>query len=131
MTTWGNRGNGKLNPEGVEYETVLRVTVHARIIFNPSRVGIRHRSNPGFHPELFILYPCRVHCSCCKSVRKNITVLPSPFIKHCNEIDGGEVWEEGIHLIECSITVNGSLTINCYLSAAPAAGLFLDQSVME
>lgn len=46
-----------------------------------------------------------------KTLRKTITVQPSPFIKHCGTIEGAEVWEEGMHLIQCNVTVNGSLTI--------------------
>ncbi|MEN8230730.1 MAG: right-handed parallel beta-helix repeat-containing protein [Bacteroidota bacterium] len=45
-------------------------------------------------------------------IDKTLEVLPSPFIKHCDDIDGDEVWEEGMHLIRCNIDINGSLTIS-------------------
>ncbi|HEY0743337.1 MAG TPA: right-handed parallel beta-helix repeat-containing protein [Chryseosolibacter sp.] len=46
-----------------------------------------------------------------KTVAKTITVQPSPFIKHCDDIAGTETWEEGLHLVTCDIDVNGTLTI--------------------
>jgi PKD repeat protein len=46
-----------------------------------------------------------------KTIRKTVNVLASPFIKHCADITGTEVWEEGLHMITCDLDVNGSLTI--------------------
>ncbi|MEN8230678.1 MAG: right-handed parallel beta-helix repeat-containing protein [Bacteroidota bacterium] len=51
------------------------------------------------------------HPDSLKTIDKTIEVFPSPFIKHCDDIDGDEVWEEGMHLVRCNIDINGSLTI--------------------
>ena len=46
-----------------------------------------------------------------KTITKTVSVSPSPFIKHCDDIAGTEVWEEGLHMVTCDLDVNGSLTI--------------------
>lgn len=46
-----------------------------------------------------------------KTVVKSVTVQPSPFIKHCDDIAGDETWEEGLHMVTCDVDVNGTLTI--------------------
>lgn len=46
------------------------------------------------------------------TISKSITVEPSPFIKHSGLINSDEIWEEGLHLVQSTITINdGSLKI--------------------
>jgi parallel beta-helix repeat protein len=46
-----------------------------------------------------------------KTIDKTVNVQASPFIKHCADIDGAEIWEEGLHMVTCDLDINGSLTI--------------------
>lgn len=56
-----------------------------------------------------------------KSVVKTIEVYTSPFVEHCESIEGNETWEEGLHIVGCDIEINGVLTIE------PGATIYIEE----